>query len=62
MLSFAIDSVIERQDGFGGRGQDDSIMKYALAEHSHFDRRERRPAVIPRASASLTPLELSNTA
>jgi hypothetical protein len=61
MLSFAIDSVIERQDGFSGRGQDDSIMKYALAEQSHFDRRERRPAVIPRASASLTPLELSNT-
>ena len=40
MLSFAIDSVIERQDGFGGRGPD-SIMKYSLAEQSHFDRRER---------------------
>jgi hypothetical protein len=59
MLSFAIDSVIEGQDGFGGRGPD-SIMKYSLAEQSHFDRRERRPAVLPRASASLTPLELSN--
>jgi len=27
---------------------------------SHFDRRERLPAVIPRAFASLAPLELSN--
>jgi hypothetical protein len=28
---------------------------------SHIDRRERLPAVIPHASASLTALELSNT-
>src|SRR6266446_4196983 len=27
MLSFAIDSVIERQDGFGWREKDDSIMR-----------------------------------
>jgi hypothetical protein len=44
MLSFAIDSIIERQDGFGGRGPDDSIMKYSLAEQSHFDRRRRDSA------------------
>ena len=45
MLSFAIDSVIERLDGFGGRGKDESIMKYSLAEQpllagrTSFDRR-----------------------
>jgi len=50
MLSFAIDSIIERQDGFGGREPDDSIMKYSLAEQSHLDRRERRRAVIPHRS------------